>query len=127
MQDQPRVTTQANPTKAKKGPRKFNSLPVPPSQLLPQLIAAKLLAPIPPRPVSNPPPKDLIQKKAHCEYHMGAPGHWTDRCYNLRHKIQDLIDQHLLEFQEGGSKPVITKNPSPTRGINETGPSNSAD
>lgn len=62
MQDQLRITTQANPTKAKKGPRKFNSLPVPPSQLLPHFITAKLLASIPPRLVSNPPPKDLIQK-----------------------------------------------------------------
>ena len=50
----------------------------------------------------------------------GAPGHWTDRCYNLRHRIQDLRDQHLLEFKiETENKPNVIKNPLPKHGKEE--------
>ncbi|KAF5185323.1 hypothetical protein FRX31_025088 [Thalictrum thalictroides] len=52
--------------------------------------------PIPPKPVSDPPPR-TYDPNARCDYHMGSPGHWTDRCYNLRHRIQDLRDQPQLQ------------------------------
>ena len=35
---------------------------------------------------------------------MGGIGHWTKRCFNLRHRIQDLIDVGLLRFEKDESK-----------------------
>ena len=45
---------------------------------------------------------------------MGGPGHSTDRCYALRHKVQDLRNQKLLNFEvEQETKPNVTQNPLP--------------
>ena len=44
-----------------------------------------------------------------CAYHQG-PSHNTDRCYNLRHAIQDLIDTKVIAPP---TKPNITNNPLP--------------
>ncbi|KAH0969047.1 hypothetical protein GBA52_028773 [Prunus armeniaca] len=50
------------------------------------------------RPNPSPPKKE--QRKFDPDYyHMGSPGHTTDRCFALRHKIQDLREQHLLRFE----------------------------
>lgn len=56
---------------------------------------------------------------------MGSPGHTTDRCFALRHKIQDLREQHLLRFElEKESKPNVIQNPLPPHGnSNSAGPS----
>lgn len=86
-----------NPATVKKQRKKFDPLPGPLSQLLSQLMAANLVAPIPLKPVTNPPPKSY-NPNAYCEYHSGGAGHWTDRCFPLRQKIQDLIDQGTLNF-----------------------------
>ena len=44
----------------------------------------------------------------HCSYQQG-PGHDTDRCSTLRHAIQDLIDQGLVNL----GQPSVTTNPLP--------------
>ena len=44
-----------------------------------------------------------------CAYYQG-PGHNTDRCYNLRHAIQDLIDTKVIALC---TRPSITNNPLP--------------
>lgn len=105
----------------KKERKKFDPLLGPLSQLLPQLMAANLVAPIPLKPVTNPPPKSY-NPNAYCEYHSGGAGHWTDRCFPLRHKIQDLIDQGTQNFQEG-NKLDIVQNSSLLHGSTESGPS----
>ncbi|KAL0302650.1 UNVERIFIED_CONTAM: hypothetical protein Scaly_2959200 [Sesamum calycinum] len=51
-----------------------------------------------------------------CEFHSGGVGHDTDNCYNLKHRVQDLIDQKLLIFP-GTS---LIQNPLP---IHEVGSS----
>ena len=85
--------------------RRFDPVPMPLSQLLPQLIATNLVTTVPPKPVTDPPQKGF-DPNARCDYHMGSPGHWTDRCFRLRHKVQDLLDQELLNFEtDQGSKP----------------------
>jgi hypothetical protein len=56
------------------------------------LIALKKVAVIPPRPLSNPLPK-WHNPTARCEFRSGGIGHDTDNCYNLKHRVQDLIDQ----------------------------------
>lgn len=76
------------------------------------------------RPNPSPPKKE--QRKFDPDYyHMGSPGHTTDRCFALRHKIQDLREQHLLRFElEKESKPNVIQNPLPPHGnSNSAGPS----
>ena len=45
----------------------------------------------------------------HCAYHQG-PGHTTDQCTALRHAVQDLIDQGIVQL----GQPSISSNPLPT-------------
>ena len=45
----------------------------------------------------------------HCAYHQG-PGHTTDQCTTLRHVVQDLIDQGIVQL----GQPSISSNPLPT-------------
>lgn len=103
--------------------RKFDPLPVPMSQLLPQLLAANLLTVIPPRMMTEPLPK-WYNPDVRCDYHTGSPRHWTDSCYNLKHRIQDLLDKRLLVFEvKPENKPNITQNPLPAHGnANQAGP-----
>lgn len=108
-----RESTQATSFPVTNVPRKLSTLPMTLSQLLPQLLAAKMITPIPPRPLTDPPPRNH-NPNATCDYHMGAPGHWTDRCYNLRHRVQDLIDKELLNFEPPEVKPNVMQNPLPT-------------
>ena len=42
----------------------------------------------------------------HCAYHQG-PGHTTDQCTALRHAVQDLIDQGIVQL----GQPSISSNP----------------
>jgi hypothetical protein len=51
---------------------------------------------------------------------MGGIGHWTNRCFNLRHRIQDLIDAGLLRFEKDESK--VNQNASPVKGNVEGSP-----
>ncbi|RVW26321.1 hypothetical protein CK203_115262 [Vitis vinifera] len=47
-----------------------------------------------------------LQDGLHCSYHQG-PGHDMDHCSTLRHAIQDLIDQGLVNL----GQPSVTTNP----------------
>ncbi|RDX68805.1 ABC transporter C family member 5, partial [Mucuna pruriens] len=33
------------------------------------------------------------------DYHTGTIGHTTERCWGLKHKVQDLMDARLLSFE----------------------------
>ena len=61
-----------------------------------------------PKPPSQPIPPQF-KMDLHCAYHQG-PGHETDRCIALRHAIQDLIDQGVVQL----GQPSITMNLLPT-------------
>ena len=37
-----------------------------------------------------------------CAYHSASPGHDTNECWDLRNKIQDLIDEGAVEFTQDG-------------------------
>uniref|UniRef100_M1DQD5 Gag-pro n=1 Tax=Solanum tuberosum TaxID=4113 RepID=M1DQD5_SOLTU len=41
----------------------------------------------------------LYRSDLHCAYHSGGAGHTTEDCINLKHKIQDLIDQRIVTLQ----------------------------
>ena len=47
-----------------------------------------------------------------CEHHFGAEGHTLKECIHLRHRIQDLIDKKLVQFDNTVSLNVII-NPLP--------------
>ena len=56
------------------------------------------------KPVSQPVPPHF-RLDLHCSYHQG-PGHDMDHCNALRHAIQDLIDQGLVNL----GQPTVTIN-----------------
>ena len=74
------------------------------SEALERLQAKGLLKPLDPKPIPHPMPT-RYNPNAHCRYHQ-RKGHTTDRCYNLRHAIQDLIDQQVITL------PSLARNPN---------------
>lgn len=77
-----------------------------------------LLKPLDPKLVPNPLPGKFDVSKR-CAYHQG-PGHDTDRCYNLCHAIQDLIDIKVIAPL---TRPNILNNPFPNHNFGR-GPRN---
>ena len=67
-----------------------------------------LLKPLNPRRIPNPLPSRFDMNKR-CAYHQ-VPGHDTNRCFTLRHAIQDLIDNKVIVLL---TRPSITNNPFP--------------
>ena len=59
---------------------------------------------------------DLSKK---CDYHFGNPRHNLEDCWTLKNKIQDLIDQDILQFLKELA-PNITKNRLSPHGENNT-------
>nr|XP_010312387.1 uncharacterized protein LOC104644419 [Solanum lycopersicum] len=49
-----------------------------------------------------------------CAYHSNSVGHDTEDCINLKHKIQDLIDQEVVSLQP--AVPNVNTNPLPNHG-----------
>ena len=74
--------------------RNFSELPMTLSKDLEKLLAKGFLQPLDPKPILYPMPR-RYNTNAHCRYHQGKV-HTTDKCYNLRHDIQDLIEQQVI-------------------------------
>ncbi|XP_078180792.1 uncharacterized protein LOC144574658 [Carex rostrata] len=107
------ATTQSQQTKVF---RKFTPIGEPPSSILVRLFqegAVTLLG----RQVN-------LDSKGYdpivfCEYHQSA-GHHTDKCYNLRHTIQDLIDKGVIAIKEPPTEITnIMANPLPQHRKND--------
>ena len=88
--------------------REFHELYMPTNQVFEKLKAKGLLKPLDLKSVPNPLPAKFDVNKR-CAYHQG-PGHDTDRCYNLCHATQDLIDTKVIVPPR---RPNITNNPLP--------------
>ena len=67
-----------------------------------------MITPLSPRPPPHPTPP-RFKTDLHYVYHQRA-GHDTDNCAMLRHSIQDLIDQGLVDL----GRPAMTTDPLPT-------------
>ncbi|XP_058745803.1 uncharacterized protein LOC131618641 [Vicia villosa] len=44
-----------------------------------------------------------------CEFHANSPGHTLEKCWALKHKVQDLIESGAIAFDE----PSVKTNPMP--------------
>ncbi|RVW78333.1 hypothetical protein CK203_047741 [Vitis vinifera] len=98
-------------------PRQFAQLGMPLSRAFQKLTEGGLLIPLASRPLPQPiPPR--FRMDLHCSYHQG-PGHDTNHCTALRHDIQDLIDQGLVNL----GQPSVTTNPLPAHSTYATPPS----
>ena len=72
------------------------------------MVERGLIVPLPPRPPLQP-TSPGFRTNLHCVYHQ-REGHDTDSCAALRHAIQDLIDQGLVDLV----CPGVTTDPFPT-------------
>ena len=68
------------------------------------------MSPVEPR-LQNPLPKNMDHSVS-CEYCSGAPGHDTEKCWKLKHVVQNLIDTNKIEVQTLEA-PNINQNPLP--------------
>ena len=87
--------------------RQFTQLGMPLSQAFQRLVEGGLIALLPPRQPHPTPPG--FRTDLHCAYHQRA-GHDTNSCAMLRHAIQDLIDQSLVDLRH----PAMTTDLLPT-------------
>jgi len=85
----------------------FTPLPMPYTELLPDLVKNSLVVFCPAKVVQPPYPR-YYDRKAKCEYHSGEIGHLTENCPGLKYKVQSLIDSKWLSFQE--QKPSVEQN-----------------
>lgn len=49
---------------------------------------------------------------AHCEFHMGAPGHTLENCFAFQNRVQHLIEAKAVSFTP--RRPNVNTNPMPT-------------
>ena len=99
------------PLQVPQGPRskrEFHELYMPMSQVFDKLKEKGILKPLDLRPILNPLPLRFDVNKR-CAYHQ-VPSHDTDRCFTLRHEIQDLIDNKVIAPP---TRLSITNNPLP--------------
>ena len=101
VQQRPRQEQRADQSKPDKPKRQFTKLNVSPSQALQQLLRLNLVT-------LRDPPKNLnttslkYNPEERCAYHSDSPGHDTDDCWALKNKIQDLINQRVVDFTQMG-------------------------
>ncbi|XP_031737546.1 uncharacterized protein LOC116402435 [Cucumis sativus] len=91
---------------------RFDPIPMTYTELLPQLVHNRQLAPIPINPIQPPYPK-WYDPNARCDYHAGGVGHSTENCLALKRKVQSLINAGWLSFKKAGEKPDVNNNPLP--------------
>ncbi|XP_010652575.1 uncharacterized protein LOC104879867 [Vitis vinifera] len=104
-------------TYVQRPPRQFAQLGMPLSRAFQKLVEGGLLIPLASKPLPQPiPPR--FRMDLHCSYHQGL-GHDTDHCTALRHAIQDLIDQGLVNL----GQPSVTTNPLPAHSTHAVSPS----
>ena len=84
--------------KFRKAPKVFTPLRESQTQLYERLKAMGKLYPIEGRPAN---PLGKFYRADHrCAYHSGAVGHDTENCSTLKHKIQNIINNNLINIEE---------------------------
>ena len=91
--------------------RKYTPLPMPMADLYAYLLERKLVTPLFQRPRKGPfPPGFDLSKKY--EHHFRVEGHTLEECFQLRDRVQNLIDNKLIQFDNAAAPNIIT-NPLP--------------
>ncbi|TYK04059.1 uncharacterized protein E5676_scaffold3019G00010 [Cucumis melo var. makuwa] len=106
----PRPFVQGQGSKTSSDTWQFDPIPMTYTELLPQLIQNRQLAPIPMIPIQPPYPK-WYDSNARCDYHAGGVGYSTENCLALKRKVQSLINAGWLSFKKSGEKPNVNENP----------------
>ncbi|RDX93004.1 hypothetical protein CR513_24783, partial [Mucuna pruriens] len=75
----------------------------------PIFLQEKKLVEIIPLKLLEPPYPKTYDPNARCDYHGRAVGHATERCWRMKHKVEDLLDGGLFGFQDMG--PNVQSNP----------------
>ncbi|KAA0034022.1 girdin-like [Cucumis melo var. makuwa] len=91
---------------------RFDPIPMTYTELLPQLIQNRQLAPIPMIPI-QPPYSKWYDSNARCDYHARGAGQSTENCLTLKRNVQSLINAGWLSFKKFGEKPNVKENPLP--------------
>ena len=97
----PPIQQRDNPLQQKEPKRQFTKINTLMSQTLQYLLEMNLVA------LREPPQKPNTSSphydpNVRCEYHSNSPGHDTNSCWALKNKIQDLINERVLEFTQDG-------------------------
>ncbi|XP_069149116.1 uncharacterized protein [Solanum lycopersicum] len=100
------------PRSEKKPSRSFTMLAESRTKLFERLSAAGYIHPVGPKPVDV--HSRFYRPEQRCAYHSNSVGHDTEDCINLKHKIQDLIDQEVVSLQPAA--PNVNTNPLPNHG-----------
>ncbi|XP_015166046.1 uncharacterized protein [Solanum tuberosum] len=100
------------PNLEKKSSRVFTSLVESRTQLFERLKSADLIQTIDPKNINV--NFKLYRPDLHCAYHSRGAGHITEDCINLKHKIQDLIDQKVITLQT--ATPNVNSKPMSNQG-----------
>src|SRR3954468_16656660 len=90
--------------KQQKMPRRFDTIPMPYTELYPVLIQNSLVAPRPTQPAKFPFPKEY-DPNVKCDFHSGISGHSIEDCNVLKEIVQDLVDDKILLFKDIGLMP----------------------
>ncbi|KAK4722188.1 hypothetical protein R3W88_012421 [Solanum pinnatisectum] len=101
------------PSCANKKPAKiFTPLVESRTKLFERLNAVGYIHPVGPKSVDT--NSKFYKPDQRCAYHSNNVGHDTEDCINLKHKIQDLIDQKVVSLQT--VEPNVNSNPLPNHG-----------
>ena len=88
----------------------WDPIPVTYAELLPKLIDSGSVMPIQAKPRKPPFPK-WYDVNIRCDYHSGVPGHSIEDCTIFKNKVQNLIQEGKLKFEELNG-PVEVEDPS---------------
>ena len=100
-QQQPHQRQQGNRRKQNTSEKRFTKINMSLSKVLQCLLEVKLI--VLRNPLRNPNTASPgYNPNARYAYHSNSPGHDTNDCWALKNKIQDLIDEGVLEFTQDG-------------------------
>ena len=88
----------------------WDPIPVAYAELLPKLIDNGHIKPIQARP-RRPSFPNWYDVNIRCGYHSGVPGHSIEDCTNFKNKVQNLIGEGKLKF-ENLDGPAEVEDPS---------------
>ncbi|KAK8547438.1 hypothetical protein V6N12_031575 [Hibiscus sabdariffa] len=95
--------------KTNKEKQTFTPIPIPYKDLFVNLLEERLISPIFLTPLQPPYPA-WYDPSAYCEYHAGIPGHSIENCIAFKKRVQDLINQNVIQLNTS-QRPNVANNP----------------